>query len=71
MMRFQNLILQFPKRAQCHRAVYVRKYYWESAPFGMSSFAKGCTPTHPIGPCMVSHEGTCKIQFMSENRHNN
>ena len=27
-------------------------------------FAKGCTPTHPIGPCMVSHEGTCKIQFM-------
>ena len=32
MMRFQNLILQFPKRAQCHRAVYVRKYYWEKRP---------------------------------------
>ena len=25
-------------------------------------FGKECTPTHPYGPCMVSHEGTCNIQ---------
>ncbi len=24
-------------------------------------FMKSCTPTHPIGPCMVSEEGTCSI----------
>lgn len=31
-------------------------------------FNKGCTPTHPIGPCMVSTEGTCAahFQFMRE-----
>ncbi|PKR76651.1 hydrogenase formation protein HypD [Halalkalibacillus sediminis] len=31
-------------------------------------FNKGCTPTHPIGPCMVSTEGTCAAhyQYMRE-----
>jgi hydrogenase expression/formation protein HypD len=24
-------------------------------------FAKVCTPRRPVGPCMVSHEGACKI----------
>jgi len=24
-------------------------------------FLKACTPNNPIGPCMVSHEGACKI----------
>ena len=24
-------------------------------------FGKGCTPRSPIGPCMVSHEGACRI----------
>ena len=27
-------------------------------------FGKKCTPINPIGPCMVSHEGTCKIAYM-------
>jgi hydrogenase expression/formation protein HypD len=26
-------------------------------------FGRGCTPEHPIGPCMVSMEGTCSIAF--------
>jgi hydrogenase expression/formation protein HypD len=26
-------------------------------------FDNGCTPTHPIGPCMVSSEGTCQAWF--------
>ncbi len=25
-------------------------------------FMKSCTPRRPIGPCMVSHEGTCNIR---------
>jgi hydrogenase expression/formation protein HypD len=27
-------------------------------------FAKSCTPRSPVGPCMVSHEGACKIWHM-------
>lgn len=26
-------------------------------------FAKACTPQHPIGPCMVSMEGSCNIEY--------
>jgi hydrogenase expression/formation protein HypD len=26
-------------------------------------FGTGCTPSHPIGPCMVSSEGTCAAHF--------
>jgi hydrogenase expression/formation protein HypD len=26
-------------------------------------FRKRCTPTHPVGPCMVSIEGSCQIEF--------
>jgi hydrogenase expression/formation protein HypD len=29
-------------------------------------FAKGCTPEHPIGPCMVSSEGACAAYFKYE-----
>ncbi len=27
-------------------------------------FGKTCNPQHPVGPCMVSHEGACKIALM-------
>jgi len=26
-------------------------------------FGKVCTPSHPVGPCMVSREGSCNIEF--------
>ena len=26
-------------------------------------FSKGCTPEHPIGACMVSHEGACSAYY--------
>jgi hydrogenase expression/formation protein HypD len=32
-------------------------------------FGKGCTPTYPIGPCMVSVEGSCNIEFKYKKRH--
>jgi hydrogenase expression/formation protein HypD len=28
-----------------------------------SLFGKACTPEHPVGPCMVSSEGTCSAWF--------
>ncbi|MBN1860236.1 MAG: hydrogenase formation protein HypD [Candidatus Thermoplasmatota archaeon] len=27
-------------------------------------FGEQCTPQHPVGPCMVSSEGNCHIQYM-------
>lgn len=32
-------------------------------PFGCSLFGKSCTPSNPIGPCMVSVEGACNTYF--------
>ncbi|WP_309493224.1 hydrogenase formation protein HypD [Candidatus Hecatella orcuttiae] len=26
-------------------------------------FARACTPSHPLGPCMVSIEGACQIEY--------
>jgi hydrogenase expression/formation protein HypD len=31
-------------------------------------YARGCTPEHPIGACMVSSEGTCAAWFRHERR---
>ncbi len=33
------------------------------APFECRLFAKACTPEHPIGPCMVSSEGSCAAYY--------
>jgi hydrogenase expression/formation protein HypD len=32
-------------------------------PTACGLFAKTCTPDHPVGPCMVSAEGTCAAYF--------
>ena len=32
-------------------------------PFDCRLFARGCTPEHPIGPCMVSSEGSCAAYY--------
>jgi hydrogenase expression/formation protein HypD len=32
-------------------------------PFTCRLFGKGCTPEHPIGPCMVSSEGSCAAYY--------
>lgn len=32
-------------------------------------FGKGCTPRTPVGPCMVSHEGACKIWHLYKIRN--
>ncbi len=32
-------------------------------PFQCKLFGKGCTPEHPIGPCMVSSEGSCAAYY--------
>ncbi|MFO8143510.1 MAG: hydrogenase formation protein HypD, partial [Dehalococcoidales bacterium] len=35
-----------------------------STPEDCSLFATTCTPEHPVGPCMVSSEGTCSAYYL-------
>jgi|LSQX01.3.fsa_nt_gb hydrogenase expression/formation protein HypD len=35
-------------------------------PIECKLFAKKCTPQHPVGPCMISSEGTCASFYMYE-----
>ena len=37
-------------------------------PKDCESFAKVCTPSYPLGPCMVSSEGTCGTYYKYERR---
>lgn len=47
-----------PPGCSCH-LVMVGKLY----PYECQLFRKECTPLNPIGPCMVSMEGTCSIYY--------
>jgi hydrogenase expression/formation protein HypD len=35
-----------------------------ASPSDCKLYSKVCTPRNPVGPCMVSHEGACKIWHM-------
>ncbi|MDH3327529.1 MAG: hydrogenase formation protein HypD [Gammaproteobacteria bacterium] len=35
------------------------------SPFNCKLFDKACTPSNPIGPCMVSDEGACNIWWLN------
>ncbi len=39
-----------------------------SQPTDCKMFGKVCTPRTPVGPCMVSHEGACKIWHLYHSR---
>jgi len=38
----------------------------KESPFDCKLFGKACTPVQPLGPCMVSSEGTCSTYFRYE-----
>ncbi len=42
----------------------------KALPFDCRHFAASCTPVHPVGPCMVSGEGTCATYYKYERREN-
>lgn len=60
-----NILVGEPRVTKCRCGEIVRGLI---TPEECVLFNKGCTPTHPIGPCMVSTEGTCAahFQFMRE-----
>ncbi len=45
-----------PRGCDCARVVLGKQYPNQCKLFGTS-----CTPRHPVGPCMVSDEGACRI----------
>ncbi|QNN25484.1 hydrogenase formation protein HypD [Planctomycetales bacterium ZRK34] len=47
-----------PRGCLCGQVITGRK-----TPHECKLFARVCTPIHPIGPCMVSSEGTCQAWF--------
>ena len=53
-----NKSQDIPPGCSCH-LIMVGKLY----PNECELFAEECTPLNPIGPCMVSQEGTCSIYY--------
>jgi hydrogenase expression/formation protein HypD len=51
---------EMPPGCDCARVVLGRIYPKECILYG-----KACTPRNPIGPCMVSDEGACRIWWAS------
>ncbi len=51
---------QMPPGCDCARVVLGKRYPNECRLYG-----SGCNPRHPIGPCMVSDEGACRIWWSS------
>jgi len=47
---------EMPHGCRCGEVLRAVCYPWECPLFN-----KGCTPESPVGPCMVSHEGSCFI----------
>ncbi len=47
-----------PPDCSCHLIMTGKLY-----PYECKLFKKSCTPLNPVGPCMVSMEGTCSIYY--------
>ncbi|MCJ7509125.1 MAG: hydrogenase formation protein HypD [candidate division Zixibacteria bacterium] len=54
---------QEPKGCLCGLVIQGKK-----TPLDCTLFAKKCTPASPIGPCMVSSEGSCQAYFRYEQK---
>ncbi|MCL4378537.1 MAG: hydrogenase formation protein HypD [Actinobacteria bacterium] len=58
---FRQIQVQEPKYCSCGLILQ-----GEKKPFECKLFGKSCTPDKPVGPCMVSSEGTCAAYFKYE-----
>ncbi len=56
---------EMPPGCDCARVVLGRIY-----PNQCRLYGEACTPRHPIGPCMVSDEGACRIWWANGVRDN-
>lgn len=60
-----SIVLEEPKKTKCRCGEVIRGLI---TPDACPLFAKACNPLNPIGPCMVSTEGSCAAhyQYMRE-----
>jgi hydrogenase expression/formation protein HypD len=56
--KFDVVAKETPKHSAC---ICDRVLRGIAQPDNCALFGAACTPKHPIGPCMVSHEGACRI----------
>ena len=61
----RNRIGEMPPGCDCASVVLGKKYPNQCRLYGLA-----CTPRKPIGPCMVSDEGACRIWWSSGYRDN-
>ncbi len=55
---------EMPLGCDCASVVLGKKY-----PDQCKLYGTACTPKEPIGPCMVSDEGACRIWWAHGKRH--
>ncbi|MGA8941369.1 MAG: hydrogenase formation protein HypD [Thermoactinomyces sp.] len=56
-----NIKVGEPRKTKCRCGEIIRGLV---TPEECPLFAKACTPSKPIGPCMVSREGTCAAHYL-------
>jgi hydrogenase expression/formation protein HypD len=56
--KFDIVAKETPKHSAC---ICDRVLRGIAQPDNCTLFGAACTQKHPIGPCMVSHEGACRI----------
>ena len=49
--------------AECRRGAPAAMCWWAGSGPDVPLFGTACTPDHPVGPCMVSSEGSCAAAF--------
>ncbi len=54
----KNIDIPEPPGCKCGEVIRGEIYPWECPLFG-----KACKPSQPVGPCMVSAEGACAIEY--------
>ena len=64
--RFGLIVEDVPEPAGCRCGEVITS---RVAPDQCPLFGRACTPTRPIGPCMVSSEGTCAAWFKYHRPH--
>ncbi|MBL7069034.1 MAG: hydrogenase formation protein HypD [Candidatus Omnitrophica bacterium] len=61
----ENFKIRLPKRPRDKKGCICGEVLkGKRVPTDCRLFGKGCTPGHPVGPCMVSSEGACSAYFM-------
>lgn len=55
--------IKLPKPIEPKGCICGRVLLGLSMPFDCALFGKGCTPLTPVGPCMVSSEGSCAAYY--------